>query len=488
MFDGILKKLFGDKNKKDLDELFPVVESTNQFSEKVINLSDDELRAKTSEFKKTLENSREATQKEIKDLKEKANSDLDISEKEAIYDKIDALEVQENEVIESTLLEIMPDAFAVVKETARRLSENGFLKVTANENDQELSIKLDVVEIKGEHAIWKNSWDAAGTPVEWSMVHYDVQLMGGAALHKGKIAEMMTGEGKTLVATLPVYLNALVGKGVHVITVNDYLAKRDAQWMGPLYQFHGLSVDCIDLYQPHSLERIKAYNADITFGTNNEFGFDYLRDNMVSETDGLVQRKHHYAIIDEVDSVLIDDARTPLIISGPVAKGDQQEYVALRPKVEKLVTFQKKLINTLLNEAKTKIAKSEQEELDKKQQKALFEEGCLSLFRSFRGLPKNKALIKYLSEPGIKIHLQKTENFYLQDNAKEMPKADELLYFVIDEKNNTIDLTEKGIDLISGENDPEFYILPDIGAKVVEIEQKNPRFSKKSRIERSDDV
>ena len=486
MFDGILKKLFGDKNKKDLDELFPVVESTNQFSEKLINLSDDELRAKTSEFKKTLKNSCEATQKEITDLKKKANSDLDISQKEAIYDKIDALEIQENEVIESTLLEIMPDAFAVVKETARRLSENGFLKVTANENDQDLSKKLDVVDIKGDHAIWKNSWDAAGTPVEWSMVHYDVQLMGGAALHKGKIAEMMTGEGKTLVATLPVYLNALVGKGVHVITVNDYLAKRDAQWMGPLYQFHGLSVDCIDLYQPHSPERIKAYNADITFGTNNEFGFDYLRDNMVSETDGLVQRKHHYAIIDEVDSVLIDDARTPLIISGPVAKGDQQEYVALKPKVEKLVTYQKKLINTLLNEAKTKIAKSEQEGLDKKQQKALFEEGSLSLFRSFRGLPKNKALIKYLSEPGIKIHLQKTENFYLQDNAKEMPKADELLYFVIDEKNNTIDLTEKGIDLISGENDPEFYILPDIGAKVVEIEQKTSDAQK--RVELKDQM
>ena len=278
----------------------------------------------------------------------------------------------------------------------------------------------------------------------------------------------------------------MVGKGVHVITVNDYLAKRDAQWMGPLYQFHGLSVDCIDLYQPHSPERIKAYNADITFGTNNEFGFDYLRDNMVSETDGLVQRKHHYAIIDEVDSVLIDDARTPLIISGPVAKGDQQEYVALKPKVEKLVTYQKKLINTLLNEAKTKIAKSEQEGLDKKQQKALFEEGSLSLFRSFRGLPKNKALIKYLSEPGIKIHLQKTENFYLQDNAKEMPKADELLYFVIDEKNNTIDLTEKGIDLISGENDPEFYILPDIGAKVVEIEQKTPDAQK--RVELKDQM
>jgi len=407
MFDGILKKLFGDKNKKDLDELFPVVESTNQFSQKLTNLSDDELRAKTSEFKKTLENSCEAIQKEVKDLKEKANSDLDISQKEAIYDKIDELEIQENETIESTLLEIMPDAFAVVKETARRLSENGHLKVKANENDQELSLKLDVVEIKGDHAIWKNSWDAAGTPVEWSMVHYDVQLMGGAALHKGKIAEMMTGEGKTLVATLPVYLNALVGKGVHVITVNDYLAKRDAQWMGPIYQFHGLTVDCIDLYQPHSPERIKAYNADITFGTNNEFGFDYLRDNMVSETDGLVQRKHHYAIIDEVDSVLIDDARTPLIISGPVPKGDEQEYVALRPKIEKLVDFQKKLVNGLLTEAKTKIAKSEQEGLDKKQQKALFEEGCLSLFRSFSGLPKSKVLIKYLSEPGVKIHLQK---------------------------------------------------------------------------------
>nr|AOE11239.1 preprotein translocase subunit SecA [uncultured bacterium] len=486
MFDGILKKLFGDKNQKDLDELFPVVGDTNQFSEKLINISDDELRIKTDDFKKTLANSCESIQNEIKDLKVKANSDLDISEKEAIYDKIDELEIQENETIESTLLEIMPDAFAVVKETARRLSENGHLKVKANENDHELSQKLDVVEIDGDHAIWKNSWDAAGTPVEWSMVHYDVQLMGGAALHKGKIAEMMTGEGKTLVATLPVYLNALVGKGVHVITVNDYLAKRDAQWMGPIYQFHGLSVDCIDLYQPHSPERIKAYNADITFGTNNEFGFDYLRDNMVSETEGLVQRKHHYAIIDEVDSVLIDDARTPLIISGPVPKGDQQEYVALKPKIEKLVDFQKKLVNGLLTEAKTKIAKSEQEGVDKKQQKILFEEGCLSLFRSFRGLPKSKVLIKYLSEPGVKIHLQKTENFYLQDNAKEMPKADELLYFVIDEKNNTIDLTEKGIDLISGENDPEFYILPDIGAKVVEIEQKTPDAQK--RVELKDQM
>tara|TARA_Y100000768_G_scaffold258074_1_gene196246 strand:- start:3743 stop:7132 length:3390 start_codon:yes stop_codon:yes gene_type:complete len=472
MLDGILKKIFGDKNQKDLNELLPIVDLTNEAYEKLQGISDDELRNKTKEFKDIISDSCKSFRVEIKGLKNNAKSDeLNISEKEAIYEKIESIEKQENESIESTLLEIMPNAFAVVKETSRRLAENGQLKVIANDNDIDLANKLDAVSISGEHAIWKNKWDAAGTAVDWSMIHYDVQLMGGAALHKGKIAEMMTGEGKTLVATLPVYLNALVGKGVHLITVNDYLAKRDSQWMGPIYQFHGLSVDCIDLYQPHSPERIKAYNADITFGTNNEFGFDYLRDNMVSETEGLVQRKHHYAIIDEVDSVLIDDARTPLIISGPVPKGDEQEYVGLKPKVEKLVSYQKKLINGLLNEAKTKIAKSEQEGIDKKEQKKLFEEGSLSLFRSFRGLPKNKALIKYLSEPGVKIHLQKTENFYLQDNAKEMPNADEPLYFVIDEKNNTIDLTEKGIDLISGENDPEFYILPDIGAKVAEIEE-----------------
>jgi preprotein translocase subunit SecA len=397
--------------------------------------------------------------------------DLNISEKEEIYNEIEKLDLKENELIEATLLEIMPQAFAVIKETSRRLAENGQLKVLANDNDKLIASKKDVVYIEGDFAVWKNNWDAAGSIIEWSMVHYDVQLMGGAALHKGKIAEMMTGEGKTLVATLPVYLNAIVGKGVHVITVNDYLARRDSEWMGPLYQFHGLTVDCIDLYQPHSPERKSAYDADITFGTNNEFGFDYLRDNMVSETEGLVQRKHHYAIIDEVDSVLVDDARTPLIISGPVPKGDEQEYVGLKPKVEKLVNNQRKLVNSLLTEAKTKIAKSEQDGLDKKEQKQLFEEGCLCLFRAFRGLPKNKALIKYLSEPGVKMLLQKTENFHLQDNSKEMPKADEKLFFVIDEKSNTIDLTEKGIDLISGENDPDFYILPDIGEKIAEIEQ-----------------
>ena len=473
MLDGILKKIFGDKNQKDLNELSPIVDLTNDAYQQLQNLSDDQLREKTAEFKSAIENSCISVRENKSNLKEKALSvNLSISEKEAIYSEIEKLDLKEDEVIEETLLNIMPQAFAVIKETSRRLAENGHLKVLANDNDKLIASKKEVVSIEGDHAIWKNKWDAAGSNIEWSMVHYDVQLMGGAALHKGKIAEMMTGEGKTLVATLPVYLNAIVGKGVHVITVNDYLARRDSEWMGPLYQFHGLSVDCIDLYQPHSPERKSAYDADITFGTNNEFGFDYLRDNMVAETEGLVQRKHHYAIIDEVDSVLVDDARTPLIISGPVPKGDEQEYVALKPKVEKLVTNQRKLVNGLLTEAKTKIAKSEQEGLDKKEQKQLFEEGCLCLFRAFRGLPKNKALIKYLSEPGIKIHLQKTENFYLQDNAKEMPKADEKLFFVIDEKSNTIDLTEKGIDLISGENDPDFYILPDIGEKIAEIEQQ----------------
>jgi len=473
MLDGILKKLFGDKSQKDLKELSPIKDQTAGVYSEIQQLSDDQLRDQSRIFKEEIISSYKMISDEVHEIKQKASSEnMSIQDKEALFEKVDSLEKDENALIEEKLLELMPKAFAVVKETARRLTTNGLLKVKANEFDKILAEKSDFVKIEGDHAIWLNSWDAAGSEIQWSMVHYDVQLMGGAALHKGKIAEMMTGEGKTLVATLPVYLNALVGKGVHVVTVNDYLARRDAEWMGPLYQFHGLTVDCIDRYQPHSPDRKAAYDADITFGTNNEFGFDYLRDNMVSETEGLVQRKHHYAIIDEVDSVLIDDARTPLIISGPVPKGDEQEYVGLKPKIETLVNYQRKLINGLLNEAKTKIAKSETEGIDKKELKQLFEEGCLALFRSFRGLPKNKALIKFLSEPGVKVHLQKTENFYLQDNAKEMPKADELLYFVIDEKNNTIDLTEKGIDLISGENDPDFYILPDIGEKVAEIEQQ----------------
>ena len=472
MFEGILKKIFGDKNQNDLNTLSPVINQTEIAYKALRNISDDQLREKTSEFKQHLKNSCSEIRSKIVELKQKAAlTELSISEKESIYSDIDKFEKDEDELIEKVLLELMPSAFAVVKETSRRLAENGYLKVQANENDKLIASQKSAVKIDGEYAIWNNQWNAAGTDIDWSMIHYDVQLIGGAALHKGKIAEMMTGEGKTLVATLPVYLNAIVGKGVHLITVNDYLARRDSEWMGPIYQFHGLSVDCIDLYEPHSPERKAAYNADITFGTNNEFGFDYLRDNMVSDPEGLVQRKHHYAIIDEVDSVLVDDARTPLIISGPVPKGDEQEYVSLKPKVEKLVSNQRKLINKLLTEAKAKIAKSESENVDKKEQKILFDEGSLSLFRAFRGLPKNKALIKYLSEPGIKMHLQKTENFYLQDNSKEMPKADEVLYFVIDEKNNTIDLTEKGIDLISGENEPDFYILPDIGEKLAEIEQ-----------------
>ena len=474
MLDGILKKLFGDKSQKDLKELSPIKDQTAGVYSEIQQLSDDQLRDQSRIFKEEIKSSYKMISDEVHELKQKASSaNMSIQDKEALFEKVESLEKDENALIEEKLLELMPKAFAVVKETARRLTTNGLLKVKANDFDKILAEKSDFVKIEGDHAIWSNTWDAAGSEIQWSMVHYDVQLMGGAALHKGKIAEMMTGEGKTLVATLPVYLNALVGKGVHVVTVNDYLARRDAEWMGPLYQFHGLTVDCIDRYQPHSPDRKAAYDADITFGTNNEFGFDYLRDNMVSETEGLVQRKHHYAIIDEVDSVLIDDARTPLIISGPVPKGDEQEYVGLKPKIETLVNYQRKLINGLLNEAKTKIAKSETEGIDKKELKQLFEEGCLALFRSFRGLPKNKALIKFLSEPGVKVHLQKTENFYLQDNAKEMPKADELLYFVIDEKNNTIDLTEKGIDLISGENDPDFYILPDIGEKVAEIEQQH---------------
>ena len=473
MLDAIFKKLFGDKSQKDLKELLPIVDQVNHEFDKIHGISDDELRGKTKDFQERIKTHIQSISAEIVEMKKKTELDtVSIAEKEQYFEEIEKLEKKEDDQIEEALMEILPEAFAVVKETARRLVNNESLKVSATEMDNELAQKHDHVEIDGDKAIWKNHWDAAGSSIVWDMIHYDVQLMGGAALHKGKIAEMMTGEGKTLVATLPVYLNALAGKGIHVITVNDYLARRDTEWMGPIYQFHGLTVDCIDNHQPHSPGRKAAYAADITFGTNNEFGFDYLRDNMIGEPDGIVQRKHHYAIIDEVDSVLIDDARTPLIISGPVPKGDEQEFTVLKPKIEKLVTNQRKLVNGLLTEAKSKLAQAEQDGGNKKEIKKLFEEGGLALLRAFRGLPKNKAIIKYLSEPGIKIQLQKTENFYLQDNAKEMPKADEVLYFVIDEKSNTIDLTEKGIELISGEEDPEFYMMPDIGEKLAEIEAK----------------
>ncbi|MDA8901663.1 preprotein translocase subunit SecA, partial [bacterium] len=401
------------------------------------------------------------------------DENTDVDAKDEIFQEIDKLELLSNEKLEEVLLEILPEAFAVIKETARRFNENEEIEVTATEMDRLVSTQKDAVEIDGDKAIWFNSWTAGGAEVTWGMVHYDVQLIGGVALHNGKIAEMQTGEGKTLVATLPVYLNALAGKGVHMITVNDYLAKRDSEWMGTLYEFHGLSVDCIDKHQPNSDERRKAYNADITFGTNNEFGFDYLRDNMSSEVDSLVQRKHHFAIIDEVDSVLIDDARTPLIISGPTPKGDEQEFTALKPKVEQLFAAQRKLAKENLQIAKENIAKAEDESLDKKVKTEHTKVGQMALLRSHRGMPKNPDLIKYLSEPGIKVQLQKVENFYMQDQSKEMIKVDRELYFVIEEKNNQVDLTEKGIDLISGVEDPDFYILPDLGGLFAEVENKN---------------
>jgi len=359
-------------------------------------------------------------------------------------------------------LEVLPEAFAIVKETARRFVEDKELVVTANDFDRNLAAYKSNVVIEGNRAVWKNKWIAGGNEIEWDMIHYDVQLIGGYVLHQGKIAEMATGEGKTLVATLPVFLNALAGKGVHIVTVNDYLAKRDSEWMGPLYEFHGLSVDCIDKHQPNSTARRNAYLADITFGTNNEYGFDYLRDNMAISPDDLVQRTHHYAIVDEVDSVLIDDARTPLIISGPVPKGEDQLFMELRPKVEKIYNAQKNLVNEILNQAKKLIQSGDTEK------------GGILLLRSFKGLPKNKALIKFLSEQGMKTLLHKTENTFMQDNSKRMPEITEELYFVIDEKQNTVELTDKGIDFItSSSDDPKMFVLPDIGSRIAEIEKSN---------------
>ena len=474
MISGLLKKIFGDKTQKDIKLLRPYAESINEAYAKLSSISDDELRAKTAEFKTKIAEYTSQTQTQIAELKEQVKSHtISIQDKEEFFNKIETLEKEDDELLEEVLMEILPEAYAVVKETSRRLAENKQLVVTANDNDRKQAEENDHVTIDGDKAIWANEWDAAGTPVVWNMVHYDVQLMGGTAMHQGKIAEMQTGEGKTLVATLPVYLNALAGKGVHIVTVNDYLARRDAQWMGPLYEFHGMRVDCIDNHEPHSEGRVNAYKADITFGTNNEFGFDYLRDNMVSSPEEIVQRKHHYAIIDEVDSVLVDDARTPLIISGPTARGGQQEFEDLKPQIERLVAAQRKLVTTLLSEAKTKMAKAESGQGDKKELRRLSDEGNLALLRAFRGLPKSKPIIKYLSEPGIKVQLQKVENYYMQDNSKEMPKADEVLFFVIDEKNNTIDLTEKGIDLISGKDEPDFYILPDIGLLSADIENSS---------------
>jgi len=475
MLKNIFKKIFGDKSVKDQKEFQPFVDRSQVFIDKFTSISDIELRAKTAEFKGRVASATAPLNEKLSGLRaEVDNPKIDIGRKEDLYAEIDVLESKVNDQIEDVLLEILPEAFAVVRETARRWSENGQLVVIAEDFDRQLASKRDGIIIEGDKAIWLNNWTAAGSPVIWNMVHYNVQLMGGAVLHKGNIAEMQTGEGKTLVATLPVYLNALSGKGVHLVTVNDYLAKRDSEWMGPLYQFHGLTVDCIDKHQPNTQARRDAYLADITFGTNNEFGFDYLRDNMAGDTEQLVQRKHHYAIVDEVDSVLIDDARTPLIISGPTPKGDQQEFDALKPKIEHLVGEQRKLVTTFLTEAKRLLAPINNPEsvIDKKQIKEMLEEGGIALLRAFRGLPKNKALIKFLSESGIRAHLQKTENVYMAEQNKLMPIIDKELLFTIDEKNNSITLTDKGIDLLSSGENTDYYVLPDIASQLSALDKK----------------
>ena len=474
MISGLLKKFFGDKSEKDRKSYQPIVDKSNEFFASFASLSDDELRAKTAYFQNLVKENILPLEEELKALQdEAANPDTPIQLKEALFEDIDKLSKKIDDQIEEVLFSILPEAFAVIKETARRWSQNGQLVVTAQEFDKELAAKKDGITIDGEKAIWHNSWTAAGAEVKWNMIHYDVQLMGGAVLHKGNIAEMQTGEGKTLVATLPVYLNALSGKGVHVVTVNDYLAKRDSEWMGPLYQFHGLSVDCIDKHRPNSEERRKAYLADIAFGTNNEFGFDYLRDNMAGAVDELVQQKHHFAIVDEVDSVLIDDARTPLIISGPTPRGDEHEFYQLKPRVETVVNAQRNYVNQCLADAKKLLIAITGSVESGKDAKQMIEEGGIALLRAYRGLPKNKALIKFLSEPGIKAHLQKTENFYMQEQGKQMKKIDQELFFVIDEKNNTIELTAKGIDLVSGSDDKDFFILPDIGSEIANLQKED---------------
>ena len=453
-------KVFGNKYDKDLKEINPIIEKIKSVHPSIQSLSNDELRAKTTSFKQQIEEATKDTYKEIDTLKEKAEStDIELQQKESIYADIDTLEKNVVEKTEEVLEQILPEAFAVVKETAQRFS-NGNIEVTASDFDKDLAAMYGNVEIKSEKAIFHNKWIAAGNEIVWDMVHYDVQLIGGYVLHSGKIAEMQTGEGKTLSATLPVYLNALSGKGVHLVTVNDYLAKRDCEWMGPLYQFHGLSIDCIDRHQPNSEDRRNAYLADITYGTNNEFGFDYLRDNMARRPQDLVQRPHNYAIVDEVDSVLIDDARTPLIISGPTPTGDKNEFNELKHKISALVDAQKKFINTVLADAKKLIKEGDNKE------------GGFKLLRAYRGLPKNKALIKFLSEDGVRALLQKTENFYMQDQGKEMPIVDEELFFVIDEQHNSIELTDKGIDLItSSTDDSNFFIMPDVGSEIADLEK-----------------
>lgn len=472
MLNSFLKMISGGtKSDRDIKNIMPLIEKTKAEFAKLQSISNDQLRAMTLAFRQKIADAVQAERDEIDTIKARIESDfdIDIEEKEDLYKRIDFLDKEEYRKTQDTLMEILPAAFAVVKETARRFMENETLEVTATQFDRDQAARKDSVNIIEDKAYWDNRWMAGGNMITWDMVHYDVQLIGGAVLHSGKISEMGTGEGKTLVATLPIYLNALPGKGVHVVTVNDYLAKRDSEWMGVLFEFHGLKVDCIDRHEPNSQERRNAYLADVTYGTNNEFGFDYLRDNMARNPDELVQRQHNYAIVDEVDSVLIDDARTPLIISGPTPRGENQEFEALKPEISKLYTEQRNLVTRLLSEAKSLLVFDENNKISSDNEKR----GGEALLRAFRGLPKNKPLIKFLSEPGIKAILLKTENFYMQEQSKNMHIIDDELFFVIDEKNNTIELTDKGIDLITKSyEDPKFYILPDVGAEIAEMERK----------------
>lgn len=468
-----LSKLFGSKSERDIKSIQPIVNKIKEEYDKLSSLTNDELRAKTTEFKDRIQAYLAGIDEEISALKAEAEQDdVDMGKKTELYEKVDKLSKDRDKKLEEVLLEILPEAFAVVKDTARRFTENAEIEVTATDFDREIAALKQNVTVDGDKAIWKNTWTAAGTEITWNMVHYDVQLIGGVVLHQGKIAEMSTGEGKTLVGTLPTYLNALSGQGVHIVTVNDYLARRDSEWNGPLFEFHGLSVDCIDKHQPNSPQRRKAYASDVVYGTNNEFGFDYLRDNMTQTPDSLVQRKLHFAMIDEVDSVLIDDARTPLIISGPVPRGDQHEFYQLKPRIERLVHAQKAYVNTVFNEAKKAIAAGNSD----------VEGGGMALLRAYRGLPKNKALIKFLSEKNHRQLLQKVENHYMAEQSRNMPKVDAELFFVIDEKNNQVELSEKGIELItaSGE-DPSFFIMPDVGLEIAEIENLDLSLEEKAQ-------
>lgn len=472
---SILKKVFGSKADRDLKQIRPILNKVLEAYGPIDKLSNDELRAKTEELKARLRECEAPFEKRIAEIKAKLDEDIPVHEKENLATESDKLVKDEDAEIEKVLEEILPEAFAIMKSTARRFKENATIEVTANDFDRALSINHDFVHIEGDKAVYQNHWIAGGNEVTWDMVHYDVQLIGGIVLHQGKIAEMATGEGKTLVATLPVFLNALAGKGVHVVTVNDYLSKRDSEWMGPLYMFHGLSVDCIDKHEPNSDARKRAYNCDITFGTNNEFGFDYLRDNMAVNMTDLVQRKHHYAIVDEVDSVLIDDARTPLIISGPVAKAqDDEQYMEFRPYVESLYQKQRALVTQVLNDAKKAIAAGKEDE------------GGMLLLRAYKGLPKYQPLIKFLSEQGVKQLMQKAENYYMQDNEREMHIVTDELYFVISEQQHSVDMTDKGHDLLANAvSNPDFFVLPDVGSQIAEI-QKNTELSAEEKQEKKD--